>query len=137
MADLYRRTGTAAGHDPADLEVSVASHGFIAADGRAAKELFYAHESAMYAAASSGRGFAVPPREYFDRNYAPGGMVMVGSPEEIADRLIAFHLALGHRRQIIQMDIAAIPQKDVLTSIELLGTEVLPRVRQALATHHE
>ena len=36
-------------------------------------------------------------------------------------------------RQIIQMDLGHMPQAQVLRSIELLGTEVLPMVRDALA----
>jgi alkanesulfonate monooxygenase SsuD/methylene tetrahydromethanopterin reductase-like flavin-dependent oxidoreductase (luciferase family) len=59
-------------------------------------------------------------------------MTMVGEPNEIADRLIAFQRELGHTRQILQMDLGGIPHREVLRSIELLGTEVAPKVRAAL-----
>jgi alkanesulfonate monooxygenase SsuD/methylene tetrahydromethanopterin reductase-like flavin-dependent oxidoreductase (luciferase family) len=59
-------------------------------------------------------------------------MVMVGEPNEIADRLITFQRRLGHTRQILQMDLGGIPHREVLRSIELLGTEVAPKVRAEL-----
>jgi probable LLM family oxidoreductase len=132
LVDLYRRAAEAGGRERAALDVSVATHGFIGPDDRGAKDLFYRHESAMFAAGARSRGFEVPSRAHFDANYAAGGLTFVGGPAEIADRLLAFHAELGHSRQIIQMDVGGMPQEHVLRSIELLGTEVLPRVRAEL-----
>ena len=128
IAAAYRDAGHRAGHDPATLDVSVAAHGFISKDGHAAKENFYHYESSVLKTV----GWTVPDRAYFDANYAPGGMTMVGEPSEIADRLIALQRALGHSRQILQMDLGGIPHREVLRSIELLGTEVAPKVRAEL-----
>jgi alkanesulfonate monooxygenase SsuD/methylene tetrahydromethanopterin reductase-like flavin-dependent oxidoreductase (luciferase family) len=128
MGQLYRETGAEAGIAPERLEISVAGHGYVARDGRTAKERFFRHESAAYAAA--GRG--APPWEQVAANYSPGGMVFAGDPVEIADRLVDLHHHLGHTRHFLQMDIGGMPQADVLTAIELLGTEVAPRVRMEL-----
>jgi alkanesulfonate monooxygenase SsuD/methylene tetrahydromethanopterin reductase-like flavin-dependent oxidoreductase (luciferase family) len=65
-------------------------------------------------------------------NYSPGGMVFAGDPEEIAERIIDLHHHLGHTRHFLQMDIGGMPHTEVLRSIELLGTEVAPRVRAEL-----
>ena len=59
-------------------------------------------------------------------------MVFAGGPNEIADRILHLHELLGHSRQIIQMDVGGMPQRTVLESIELLGTEVLPQIRTEL-----
>lgn len=128
VAETYREAGRRAGHDPATLEVSVGSHGFIAKDGRAAKEMFYRCESSVLETV----GRTVPDRAYFDTNYAPGGMTMVGEPDEIADRLIAFQRQIGHDRQTLAMDHGGMPHLEFLRSIELLGTEVAPQVRAEL-----
>ena len=56
-------------------------------------------------------------------------MVFAGGAEEIAERLIAFHRALGHSRHILQMDLGHISQGEVLEAIELMGTVVAPLVR--------
>jgi hypothetical protein len=64
--------------------------------------------------------------------YKAGGMVFAGGPNEIADRTLNLHQLLGHTRQILQMDVGGMPQALFLKSIELLGTEVLPRIRKEL-----
>ncbi|MFJ9010159.1 hypothetical protein [Streptomyces canus] len=60
-------------------------------------------------------------------------MVFGGSPDEITDR-IHLHGLLGHTRQILQMDVGGMPQRDFLHGIELLGTKVLPQLRAEPAT---
>jgi alkanesulfonate monooxygenase SsuD/methylene tetrahydromethanopterin reductase-like flavin-dependent oxidoreductase (luciferase family) len=132
LADLYRRSAQLRGHDLSGLDISVAAHGFIAADGAVAKETFYRHEQSVMQRASASRGGAVPDRSFFEQRYAPGGMVFAGDPDEVADRIVAFQRVLGHSRQILQMDIGQLPHDDAMRSVELLGTEVLPRVRAAL-----
>ena len=127
---LYRQAARQAGADEDALAISVASHGFIGPDGHAAKALFFRHEQAAYAA--FGR---FPARSWADAapNYSPGGMVFAGDPEEIAERIIDLHRHLGHSRHFLQMDIGGMPHTEVLKSIELLGTEVAPRVRAELS----
>ncbi len=41
LVDLYRESGTRAGHDPADLRVSINSHGFVADTAQVAADIFY------------------------------------------------------------------------------------------------
>jgi alkanesulfonate monooxygenase SsuD/methylene tetrahydromethanopterin reductase-like flavin-dependent oxidoreductase (luciferase family) len=129
LGDLYRESAGQAGVDASRLAISVASHGFVDRDGGAAKELFFRHEQAAYAA--FGR---FPARSWPDAapNYSPGGMVFAGHPEEIAERIIDLHRHLGHSRHFLQMDIGGMPHARVLESIELLGTEVAPLVRAEL-----
>jgi alkanesulfonate monooxygenase SsuD/methylene tetrahydromethanopterin reductase-like flavin-dependent oxidoreductase (luciferase family) len=129
MGALYRKAARQAAADESRLAISVAGHGFIGRDGHQAKALFFRHEQAAYAA--FGR---FPTRSWEDAapNYSPGGMVFAGDPEEIAERIIDLHHHLGHTRHFLQMDIGGMPHTEVLRSIELLGTEVAPRVRAEL-----
>jgi alkanesulfonate monooxygenase SsuD/methylene tetrahydromethanopterin reductase-like flavin-dependent oxidoreductase (luciferase family) len=132
LGDLYRRSAREAGVDPALLKISVASHGFVARAGLAAKQRFHRHEIASFALA----GRSLPTEwDQVEANYSPGGMVFAGEPSEIAERIIDLHQHLGHHRQFLQMDIGGMPQHDVLASMELLGTEVAPMVRAELGNH--
>ena len=54
--------------------------------------------------------------------------MFAGSPNEVADRILNFHQLRGHSRQILQMNVGGMPQRDVLKAIERLGTEVLPQI---------
>ena len=93
-----------------------------AATGAAAKDLFFRHEQAAYAA-SFGR---LPARSWPERSRLTPRRhgIFAGDPEEIADRIIDLQHHLGHSRHFLQMDIGGMPQPEVLKSIELLGTEV-------------
>jgi alkanesulfonate monooxygenase SsuD/methylene tetrahydromethanopterin reductase-like flavin-dependent oxidoreductase (luciferase family) len=127
----YRSAWAQAGHRAEAAEIAVAVHGFVG-DDRTAKATYLEHEGRMFDtfAAEVGR----PPMRHAgrERDLQPGGMVFAGGPDEIADRILGLHEALGHRRQILQMDVGGMPHTTYLRAIELLGTEVLPQIRKQL-----
>ncbi len=133
LVELYRQAHTESGHDAAHRFVSVAGMGFLADDGKRAREFFYPywHESMRRIAAE--RGFTMPNRISYESQAARGGAYFVGGPEEIAERIVALHGVLHHDRQAFQMDLSGVPQRESLHAIELLGTRVAPLVRAALA----
>ncbi|MFE7740849.1 LLM class flavin-dependent oxidoreductase [Nocardia sp. NPDC057455] len=128
----YRQAWAQTGRPADQGRIAVAVHGFVGPDNAAAKATYLEHELAMFAtgAAEARRPPMAPTGR--ERDLEPGGMVFAGSPEEVADRIIGLHELLGHDRQILQMDVGALLHTEVLRSIELLGTEVAPRVRKAL-----
>jgi alkanesulfonate monooxygenase SsuD/methylene tetrahydromethanopterin reductase-like flavin-dependent oxidoreductase (luciferase family) len=128
----YREAWAEVGHPSEDADVAVAVHGFVAENDRRARETYLEHELRMFqtGAAEIGRpGMAPTDRE---SAYGPNGMVFVGGPNEVADRILHLHELLGHSRQILQMDVGGMPQATFLQGIELLGTEVLPQIRKEL-----
>ncbi|KUN58091.1 hypothetical protein AQJ46_44715 [Streptomyces canus] len=90
------------------------------------------HEHRMMAEGLAELGRPAPSRADHAATYGPDGMVFVGSPDEITDRILHLHELLGHIRQILQMDVGGMPQRDFLRAIELLGTKVLPQIRAEL-----
>lgn len=133
LADLYRKTAKNAGHPDAQIKVSVASIGLIKNNSQDTKDLFWEHWSVAMAIIGEQRGWSPPTRDSFERQAGPEGALFVGNPEEIANRIVALHRHLGHMRQFFQMDLGGLPQSEFLQSIELLATEVMPRVRKMLA----
>jgi len=113
-------------------EVAVAMHGFVADDDDAARETYLRYEHRMFVEGLAELGRSAPPAEARAAEYGPDGMVFVGGPDEIARRILRLHGLLGHSRHIIQMDVGGMPQAEFLRGIELLGSEVLPRVRAEL-----
>jgi len=57
----------------------------------------------------------------------------VGSPEQVAEKILYQHEVFGHQRFLMQSSLGAAPHREVLRSIELLGTEVAPLVRAETA----
>lgn len=132
LADLYRKAGAHSGIPAEVLKVSVACPGYIGEDSKTAKDFFWKHWHATMEQLGKIRGFAPPPRSNFDREVEGMGALMVGAPEEVAERIVMQQKVLGHMRHFIQMDVGQMPHKDFLRSIELLGTKVKPLVDAAL-----
>jgi probable LLM family oxidoreductase len=133
LVNLYRRSGVAAGHDPASLKVTMGAIGLIAEKSQIAKDTFYPYwlETMKYGAKA--RGWAIPSRAEYDEAARGSQAIFAGSPSEIAERLISVGTLVSADRYAMQMDWAGVPHAQVMTAIELLGTEVLPQVRRAFA----
>ena len=128
----YRETGIAAGHDPSNLLVSLASHLHVAKTSQGALDEFYPyyaryfhdHSPAQYTAKEIGRN------EYEERA-SPTGALFVGSPQQIIDKILYEHELFGHQRFLAQLDIGGQPYGMVAEQIELLASDILPVLRQA------
>ncbi len=82
-----------------------------------------------------GRERGWPPsgvREY-ESLRSPQGALAVGSPEQVAEKILFEHELFGHQRYIAQMSVGAVAHRDVLRSMELFGTQVAPVVRAEVA----
>ncbi|WIY03112.1 LLM class flavin-dependent oxidoreductase [Amycolatopsis mongoliensis] len=130
LVDLYRRAGEAGDHAKEDLHVTMSAIGFIAENSQEAKEKFYPYwlETMKYGAQA--RGWAVPTRAEYDQHTRDAQALFVGSPQEIAERLISVGKLTGADRYALQMDWSGVPHQDMMRAIELLGTEVLPLVEK-------
>ena len=134
-AQLYRSTAGQAGHDPATLRVGLSSVGLIQREG--ANQAFLPHWLDTMRRISAERGFAAPNESSYATQTAQSGALFVGNPEQITEKILLTHTHMKHDRQIFQFDFSSVPQARVLESIELLGTQVLPAVRQELdGTRH-
>lgn len=128
----YRDAWGQAGHPAGDANIAVAVHGFVADNATDAKRTYLEYEKRLFVTGSAEIGRPMAPPTGREANYEAGGMVFVGDPNEIADRILHLHDRLGHSRQIIQMDVGGMPQATFLKGIELLGAEVLPQIRKEL-----
>lgn len=136
LADLYRRAWAAGPATARQPLISVGNPGFIGETDRGARDTFWPTWYRTMADIEQRRGFAPPVREHFEVD-AERGALFVGGPEQIAERIIRLHGAMGHSRQFLQMDFLGLPQRDLLRSIELLGTQVKPLVEAELGAEPE
>ncbi len=132
LVDLYRRVHAEQGHPVARRFVTVSGMGFVADDDAQALDFFAPYFLDTMRRIAAERGFPTPTRMSYEATAAPGGAYLVGSPESVAERIVAIHGDLGHDRQIFQMDLSGVPQRESLRAIELLGTQVKPMVDAAL-----
>jgi alkanesulfonate monooxygenase SsuD/methylene tetrahydromethanopterin reductase-like flavin-dependent oxidoreductase (luciferase family) len=79
------------------------------------------------------RGWPPAGRDAYQALRSPRGALAVGSPEQVAEKLLYEHELFGHQRYIAQMSVGAVAHADVLRSMELFGTRVAPVVRAEVA----
>lgn len=79
------------------------------------------------------RGWPPMGREQFEALRSPRGSLLVGSPEQLIEKILYEHELFGHQRFMAQVSVGPLPHAKVMRAIELLGTEVAPAVRAALA----
>jgi probable LLM family oxidoreductase len=133
LVELYRASAREAGHDPATLPVSINSHGFVGASTDAAVAGYIGAYTAMMGKIGRERGWPPPTRAQFDAGRTLRGHLVVGSPEEVAEKILFQHELFGHERFLLQMSVGPMPHAAVMQAIELYGTEVAPLVRDEVA----
>ncbi len=133
LVDIYRQAGTEAGHSPDALKIGVTGHAYIAETTQQAKDEFYPYYSNYWYYVNRQRGFGMKmSREEFEQMAGPDTALFVGSPEQIVEKVLQQHELFGHTRFLAQVDIGGLPFNKAMKNIELLATEVAPKIRQAL-----
>ncbi len=133
LVDLYREAGRHAGHPPERLRVGIHSIGYLADSAEQAAEEFFPGFARAFTEIGRERGWPPTTRAQFDAGRGPGGALLVGDAATVARKILAVSEALGGLSRVtFQMSVAALPHAQTLRSIEILGGEVAPLVRQAL-----
>ena len=131
LVDLYRNAGAKAGHSPEKLKVGLHSLGYIAETTEKAVADFYPGYAEIFTRIGRERGWPPVTRPHFDSQNGPTGALLVGGPEEIAEKILHHSEALGGISRItFQMDNAGLSHTQLLNAIELLGTKVAPLVNK-------
>ena len=132
FAELFRRAASEAGHvSPPPLSIN--SHGYVAESSERAGEEFFPAYSAMMNRIGRERGWSGLTRQDFDALRTRRGALVVGSPDEVIEKILFQHEIFGHQRFLAQMSVGSLPHEQVLRSIELFGTVVAPAVRAEVA----
>ncbi|HEX8647715.1 MAG TPA: LLM class flavin-dependent oxidoreductase [Thermoleophilaceae bacterium] len=131
LVELHRSAAAEAGF--AGLPVSINSHTYLADTSQRAADEFFGPYARMMTRIGRERGWRPMGRPQFDALRTPRGALLVGSPEEVAEKILFQHELFGHDRFMAQISVGDLPHERALRAIELLGTEVAPRVREELA----
>jgi alkanesulfonate monooxygenase SsuD/methylene tetrahydromethanopterin reductase-like flavin-dependent oxidoreductase (luciferase family) len=128
LIDLYRRSASEPG-----LPVSINSHTFVAETSQKAAAVFYPGYAETMTRIGRERGWPPLTREQFEAGRGPGGHLLVGSPQEVTEKILEQYEIFGHDRFLAQLSVGPMPHAELMRSIELFGTEVAPAVRAEVA----
>ncbi len=129
LVDLYREAGKRAGHAPEQLKVGLHSLGYVGRTKEEAVAEYFPGYAETFTRIGKERGWPPVTRAHFDAQTGPTGALLVGGPEEIAEKILRHSEALGGiSRLTFQMDNAGLSHEKLLQAIELIGTRVVPLV---------
>jgi probable LLM family oxidoreductase len=130
LVDLYREAGRKAGHSPDKLKVGLHSLGYVGNTTKEAVDDFYPGYAAGMTKIGGERGWPPMTKASFEAQRGPQGALLVGGPEEVAEKILRHSEALGGiSRVTFQMDSASLPHDMLMKSIELIGARVAPVIR--------
>jgi alkanesulfonate monooxygenase SsuD/methylene tetrahydromethanopterin reductase-like flavin-dependent oxidoreductase (luciferase family) len=114
------------------LPIGVHAPGHVDVTDEQAREAFWPRYREVIGSLGETRGFAIPTREFFLREVGPDGALYVGSPETVARKIAANLPALGATRFDLKYGMGGLSHRALMRTIELYGTQVVPRVRELL-----
>jgi probable LLM family oxidoreductase len=132
FVQVYREAWARAGHDPALARVSINSHGFLAETEQEAADSFWPRYQDAMGRIGRERGWPPPTRAHYDRERSPHGALLIGSPQQVTDKILYEHELFGMDRFLLQLSVGTMPHALMMRAIELYGTVVAPAVRKAL-----
>jgi probable LLM family oxidoreductase len=133
LVELYRNAAGRAGRDPASLSLSINSHGWLDEDARRAADEFHPPYAEVMGRIGRERGWPPQSRAAYDAMHGPRGALHVGTPEQVAEKILLEHELFGNTRFLIQFSVGTMPHDRMLRAIELFGTRVAPLVRAEVA----
>src|SRR4029077_15708324 len=139
LIDLYRETGKRHGFTAEQLRVGVHMLAYVDQTTQEAADTFYPGYAKAMTDVGRERGW--PPmtraslhaprrpmtRASFDAQRGPNGALLVGSPDEVTEKVVRHAEALGGISRIsFQMNVASPPQSKMMRAIDAIGARVLP-----------
>jgi probable LLM family oxidoreductase len=138
LVDLYRETGRRRGFPAERLRVGMHSLGYVAETSREAADEFFPGYARAFSDIGKERGWSETTRAHFDAQRGPEGALLVGDPDEVAEKIVRHARALGGLSRVtFMMNAASLPHETMLRAIDLIAKRVAPAVREAIPPSEE
>ena len=128
----YRDISLQLGHDVSKLQVGINSHTYIADSSQQAADEFYPAYADVMSRIGRERGWQPMQRDHYEMMREPHGALLVGSPQQVIDKILYEYELFKHTRFLAQLGVGTMPHDKILRAIELFGTIVAPAVRKAI-----
>ncbi|CAM3838425.1 LLM class flavin-dependent oxidoreductase [Bacillus paramycoides] len=124
--DAYREAAEKSGFDPATLPIATTSLFYTAENSQDALSEYYPHINAGMLALRGG-GY---PKQQFTNAVDYRDALMIGSPQQIIEKILYQYELFGQQRFMAQIDFGGVPFDKIEKNIELIATEIMPAVRR-------
>ncbi|HXR85104.1 MAG TPA: LLM class flavin-dependent oxidoreductase [Hanamia sp.] len=130
--NLYKETWTKTGRDLSSIQLGVNNHFYVGEDSQKAANEFYPYYAEMMNRVGRERGWPPLSTQQYEYSRSPHGALMVGSVQEVIDKILYEHELFGFTRFLAQASVGNVPHQMVMKSIELFGTKVAPVVKKEI-----
>jgi alkanesulfonate monooxygenase SsuD/methylene tetrahydromethanopterin reductase-like flavin-dependent oxidoreductase (luciferase family) len=130
LIDHYRERWAHYGHDPADALVGAGSAGFHTA--RNSQDAVDAYRPVFEARLKIFKRYGVNPVFHSIEDAIERSSILVGSPQQIIDKVHRYHDRFGHEVLHIQADADGLPPDRHRASLELFQSEIAPVLRKEI-----
>lgn len=127
--DAYRETASQSGFDQTALPIAVTTLFYAAENSQDAVREYYPHMNAGMQALQ-GVGY---PKQQFARSTDHRDVLLLGSPQQIIEKLLYQYELFGHQRIMAQIDFSGVPFDKIIKNIELIATEIMPAIKKHTA----
>lgn len=132
LFDYYRRAYEHFSHNPDAVQTGVHMHAFFGENRRQISDEYFPLYAAQMNRIGRQRGWPPYQRQQFDMGCNPNGHLVIGDANEAIDKILKFGEMLGLTRFSAHMDVGAPSHDALMKSIEIFGTKIAPKVREAL-----
>ena len=132
LFDYYRKSYSHFGHDVANMQVGVHMHSFFGEDSRQTADEYYPLYAAQMNRVGKDRGWPPYQRQQFEQGRGKDGALLIGDASEAIEKILQMHELFGLTRFSAHMDVGGPSHQSLMKSIEIFGTKIAPKVREAL-----
>lgn len=132
LFDYYREVYKEFGHDPNNIQLGVHMHAFFGDDSQQTANDYYPIYAAQMNRIGRQRGWPPYQKQQFDIGRSAQGHLIIGDVNESVDKILKFHELFGLTRFSAHMDVGGPSHQSMMKSIEIFGTRIAPKVKEAL-----
>ena len=132
LFEYYRKAYEHFGHKPSALQAGVHMHSFFGDNSKQTAKEYYPVYAAQMNRIGMQRGWPPYQQQQFEQGCAPGGHLLVGDANEAIDKILSLQEMFDLTRFSAHMDVGGPSHKSLMKSIEIFGTQIAPKVREAL-----
>ncbi|MFJ5624018.1 LLM class flavin-dependent oxidoreductase [Peribacillus loiseleuriae] len=127
--EAYREAAERSGFDPASLPIATTSLFYTAENSQDALREYYPHANSGMQALRGG-GY---PKQQFAQSTDYRDALMIGSPQQIIEKMLYQYELFGQQRFMAQIDFGGVPFDKIAKNIELIATEIMPAIKKHTA----
>ena len=120
-------------YDMANYQVGVHMHAFFGENSKAIAEWYYPFYAAQMNRVGASRGWPPYQRSQYDFGRSKHAHLLVGEANEMIDKILEIQESFGLTRFAAHMDVGSPDHAQMMKSIEIYGTQIVPKVKAALA----